>query len=95
MDMESKKGKKIRKCPICKEKYCGYPAISRKDNKTPICPKCGQKEALEDFVEHKKLDAVKEDLEIIIDLTKCDDSLFSDGIELDIRSVAERALKRL
>lgn len=39
----------IKKCPICGEKYSDYPAISRKDNKTKICPECGQKEALEDF----------------------------------------------
>ena len=36
-------------CPICGNKYEGYPAISRKDNKTPICPDCGVKEALEVF----------------------------------------------
>lgn len=36
-------------CPTCGNKYEGYPAISRKDNKTPICPDCGVKEALEVF----------------------------------------------
>lgn len=36
-------------CPICGNKYEGYPAISREDNKTPICPDCGVKEALEVF----------------------------------------------
>lgn len=34
-------------CPICKKKIIGYPAISRKDNKTKICSECGVKEALE------------------------------------------------
>lgn len=33
-------------CPICNEEYKGYPAISRKDNKTEICSICGIKEAL-------------------------------------------------
>lgn len=33
-------------CPICNKPYEGYPALSRKDNKTEICPICGVKEAL-------------------------------------------------
>lgn len=36
-----------RKCPICGAVYEGYPAISRKDNKTEICPDCGTLEALD------------------------------------------------
>lgn len=36
-----------RKCPICKNTYKDYPAISRVDNKTEICPKCGIEEALQ------------------------------------------------
>lgn len=28
----------------------GFPALSRKDNKTEICPRCGVKEAMEDFI---------------------------------------------
>lgn len=39
-------------CPICGNKYEGYPAISRKDNKTPICPDCGVREALTSFVSY-------------------------------------------
>lgn len=31
-------------CPICKKIYTGYPAISRKDNKTLICSDCGMEE---------------------------------------------------
>lgn len=41
-------------CPICKNKIIGYPAISRKDNKTEICSQCGTKEALEDFIKYKE-----------------------------------------
>lgn len=33
-------------CPRCGNSYLDYPAISRKDNKTEICPTCGQAEAL-------------------------------------------------
>lgn len=35
------------KCPKCKNKIIGYPAISRKDNKTKICSTCGVREAFE------------------------------------------------
>ena len=34
-------------CPKCGKVYTGRPAISRADNKTPICPDCGTREALE------------------------------------------------
>ena len=34
-------------CPKCGAEYQGHPAISRRDNKTPICPDCGTREALE------------------------------------------------
>ena len=36
-------------CPKCHKLYKGFPAISRRDNKTEICSQCGQIEALEDF----------------------------------------------
>ena len=37
-----------RKCPVCGRTYAGYPALSRRDNATEICPDCGVREALED-----------------------------------------------
>lgn len=37
----------IKTCPLCEKTYKGHPAISRKDNSTPICPTCGTREALE------------------------------------------------
>ena len=36
-----------RKCPVCGSQYSGYPAISRTDNVTEICPTCGTREALQ------------------------------------------------
>jgi hypothetical protein len=50
-------------CPRCEENYftsydtkpffanlhAPYPALSRIDNKTYICPECGQDEAMRDF----------------------------------------------
>lgn len=35
----------MRKCPKCKKGYNGYPALSRADNHTEICPRCGETEA--------------------------------------------------
>ncbi|MDO5443334.1 MAG: hypothetical protein Q4G10_06645 [Bacteroidia bacterium] len=34
-------------CPKCGKHYTGYPATSREDNSTYICPDCGIREALE------------------------------------------------
>ena len=34
-------------CPFCGHTYSAHPAISRTDNKTPICPDCGTREALQ------------------------------------------------
>ena len=36
----------MRKCPICGLGYTAPPAVSRIDNKTPICPSCGVRQAL-------------------------------------------------
>ena len=41
-------------CPECFEEFDGHPALSRKDNKTEICPQCGMKEALNRFIKYKK-----------------------------------------
>ena len=37
----------VRKvCPYCSEPLTAHPALSRRDNKTLICPDCGTREAL-------------------------------------------------
>lgn len=46
---------KERICPRCGKKYTGYPALSRRDNKTEICPDCGVAEAFEDFFGYKEI----------------------------------------
>lgn len=38
-----------KKCPICGKTYTDFPALSRRDNKTYICPDCGIDEAMEDY----------------------------------------------
>ena len=40
-------------CPNCGCGYDEYPAISRKDNKTEICPRCGEMEALNEFFKNE------------------------------------------
>jgi hypothetical protein len=42
--------RRIKICPLCNCEIQGYPAISRKDNKTEICSLCGVLEALHDFL---------------------------------------------
>lgn len=37
----------MKTCPKCGKRYKAPSAISRVDNKTPICPTCGTREALE------------------------------------------------
>lgn len=39
--------RQLRLCPLCGKEYIKPPAISRRDNTTPICPDCGIREALE------------------------------------------------
>ena len=39
---------KTNTCPKCGHTYQGYPALSRVDNRTEICPDCGIREAMED-----------------------------------------------
>lgn len=36
----------MSECPICGQEYSSPPAVSRLDNKTPICPSCGVRQAL-------------------------------------------------
>ena len=36
----------IAVCPLCGKAYRGYPALSRTDNRTPICQDCGIRQAL-------------------------------------------------
>ena len=43
----------MKTCPLCGKQYVEYPALSRRDNETEICPECGMMEALEDFLNWK------------------------------------------
>lgn len=39
-------------CPRCGRPLDKFPALSRKDNKTKICSKCGVQEALVNYYEY-------------------------------------------
>lgn len=39
--------RKIRVCPLCGRTYTEPPALSRRDNRTLICPDCGTRESLD------------------------------------------------
>ena len=41
-------------CARCGRAIVGYPALSRKDNKTEICSNCGTLEALEELIKYNK-----------------------------------------
>lgn len=51
---------KTRICPICGRKYTDYPALSRRDNTTEICPDCGVDEALDDFFNNSNINKEEE-----------------------------------
>ena len=53
--------KKTRICPICGREYTDYPALSRRDNTTEICPDCGVSEALEDFFNNSNVQDKEEE----------------------------------
>lgn len=49
-------------CPKCKHFYFeNRGALSRRDNKTEICPQCGYKEATEDWENYLKSKGVNVD----------------------------------
>ena len=39
----------IQRCPKCNKEFTEYPALSRVDNETEICPECGIREAIEAY----------------------------------------------
>ena len=49
-----------KKCPSCGNWFLSYPALSRRDNETYICPDCGVKEAMEDYMNSVKKEGLEE-----------------------------------
>ena len=46
-------------CPRCGREYYDFPALSRVDNKTEICSRCGTEEAIEEYFKYKYLHEAK------------------------------------
>ena len=53
-------------CPKCNNYILGYPALSREDNKTEICSKCGTLEGLEKFIQYNNFEEIKNKINIDI-----------------------------
>ena len=49
IEEEVTEDKSYKMCPRCGRPYSDYPAISRYDNKTEICPDCGVEEAMVNY----------------------------------------------
>lgn len=50
---------RIKICPRCGNAYHGAPALSRRDNRTLLCPDCGTREALESIgVDEKEQESI-------------------------------------
>jgi len=72
------------KCPLCtnvitEPRY----ALSRRDNKTKICPECGELEALEDFLKAQNPRNVSENelADTYVNCCDCEDTfLASEGL---------------
>jgi predicted RNA-binding Zn-ribbon protein involved in translation (DUF1610 family) len=46
-------------CPVCHNYFTDYPALSRKDNDTLICPQCGMNEAMVEYFKEEAEKAAK------------------------------------
>ena len=51
----------MKRCPICGRTYTDHPAISRADNKTEICPRCGINEAIDVYLNAFLVDKEKDE----------------------------------
>ena len=50
-------------CPICNKPIIGHPALSRTDNKTEICTKCGIMQAGQALLNHINTMLALDDIE--------------------------------
>lgn len=80
-------------CPICGETYKGYPAISRKDNKTKICPDCGTAEALDAYLNFHYTGDKENDLKYCIFEKKLCRFAIKTGYSFECKAPSDEALK--
>ena len=59
---------RVKTCPSCGKQYTEHSAVSRKDNKTLVCPMCGFHEAIidafknDEVLQRRLFDAIEKDL---------------------------------
>lgn len=84
---------KKRDCPRCGESYIDYPALSRVDNETDICPECGVLEAMTPIDSLRKQTIFTRAVEILKGIDEREKQSLKDFQE-DVRRV-KRRLKNL
>ena len=75
MKQDSAEIREIRKCPLCGRAYAEHPALSRTDNKTPICPDCGIRQAL------SSIGIARDEQETILEIIHHDEQRIRRGSE--------------
>ena len=81
----------IRICPVCGNEYTEHPAISRRDNETEICPKCGQMEAIDDYVNAKLVNKEQDNKYCIFERRICRFANQQDGT-FDCKAPSDSAM---
>ena len=88
----------VKKCPRCGMEYTQFPALSRRDNKTYICPDCGVAEAFEDFFGKK---TESEEVKTLYDLIKdtgygidCSDTAYDMLVYIDFDDESDDSFDR-
>ena len=83
---EEAEGKSYRMCPRCGRPFSGYPAISRYDNETEICPDCGVEEAMVNYTGGtlEAPDKYKDEARKYNEENKVEESVSSDEINEEV-----------
>ena len=69
--MTEEYGFKTFNCPKCGRQVSEYPALSRRDNETYICSRCGEIEAFEDYANaYKDNEGIQKFCSALIELIK-------------------------
>ena len=83
-------------CPRCGRRYNDYPAISRYDNETEICPDCGVEEAMINFTGGHLEDPHVYDEETGEELIEEEDEIPSnEELEQDDKAISEDKKKEI
>ena len=75
MKQDAAEIREIHRCPLCGRVYAEHPAISRTDNRTPICPDCGIRQAL------SSIGIADDEQETILKIIRRDEQRIRNGSE--------------